>query len=309
MALVFYSESDSFEPWRDALTEAVPDLTILDWDQVEDPAAIDYALVWTPPRGSLRKFPNLKVIINLGAGVDALLKDPDLPPGVPIVRMVDDDLAKSMGEYVLLHVLRYHREQPLLEAQQRAREWRINESPTARDCCVGIMGLGSMGGEAARNLVGIGFDVASWTRSPRPMEGVQGFHGQDGLGPFLARSDILVCLLPLTPETEGILSKKLFDRLPEGAYLINAGRGGHQVEADILEALDSGQLGGATLDVFNTEPLPSDSPLWTHPGITVTPHSASIALPGSAVRHVADTIRRVRSGEPLRHVVDPGVGY
>jgi glyoxylate/hydroxypyruvate reductase A len=309
MALVFYSESDSFEPWRDALTAAVPDLTVLEWEAVEDPADIEYALVWTPPRGSLRQFPNLKVILNLGAGVDALLEDPDLPDGVPVVRMVDDDLAKSMGEYVLLHVLRYHREQPTLDAQQRAREWRIIESPTARDRRVGIMGLGGMGGEAARNLVAIGFDVASWTRSPRAMEGVQGFHGKDGLTPFLARTDILVCLLPLTPETEGILNRDLFAQLPRSAFLINAGRGGHQVEPDILAALDSGQLGGATLDVFRTEPLPPDSPFWSHPKVTVTPHNASIALPGSAVRHVAESIRRVRAGEPLRHVVDPAVGY
>jgi glyoxylate/hydroxypyruvate reductase A len=309
MALVFYSQSDNFGAWRDALTDAVPGLDILDWDEVRDPAEIEFALVWTPPRGSLRRFPNLKLILNLGAGVDALLKDPDLPPGIPIVRMVDDDLAKSMAEYILLHVLRYHREHPTLAAQQAAREWKIIESPTAQHCRVGIMGLGGMGGEAARHLVGVGFDVASWTRSARSMPGVDGFHGPDGLGPFLARSDILVCLLPLTPQTDGILNRDLFDQLPRGACLINAGRGGHQVEPDILDALDSGQLGGATLDVFRTEPLPPASPFWTHPKVTVTPHNASIALPGSAVRHVAETIRKALAGQPLQHVVDPTVGY
>jgi len=309
MALVFYSESDRFEAWRDALAEAVPDLDVYDWDAVPDQAAVEFALVWTPPHGSLRRFPNLKAILNLGAGVDALLKDDDLPPGVPIVRMVDDDLAKSMGEYVLLHALRYHREVPRLEAQQRAHDWTIVESPTARHCRVGIMGLGGMGGEAARHLLAVDFDVAGWTRSPREMPGVECFHGADGLGPFLARSDILVCLLPLTPETEGILDRNLFALLPRGAYLINAGRGGHQVEADILAALDSGQLAGATLDVFRTEPLPPDSPFWTHPKVTVTPHNASVTNPRSAVRHVVESVRRVRAGEPLRHVVDPKVGY
>ena len=309
MALVFYSESDRFGPWRDALAEAVPDLVVLDWDEVRDPAAIEFALVWTPPRGSLRRFPNLKAILNLGAGVDALLKDPDLPPGVPIVRMVDDDLAKSMGEYVLLHALRYHREMPRLTAQQQAREWTTIELPTARHCRVGIMGLGGMGGETARHLLAVDFDVAGWTRSPRKMPGVECFHGADGLGPFLARTDILVCLLPLTPETEGILDRDLFARLPRGAYLINAGRGGHQVEPNILEALDSGQLGGATLDVFRTEPLPPDSPFWAHPKVTVTPHNASVAHPRSAIRHVAESIRCVRAGTPLRHVVTPEVGY
>lgn len=309
MALVFYSDSDRFEPWRDALTEAVPDLEVRNWDAAGDPAEIEFALVWLPPQGALRRFPNLKAILNLGAGVDALLKDPGLPEGVPIVRMVDDDLAKCMAEYVLLHVLRYHREQPALDAQQRAKEWRVVASPAARHRRVGIMGLGAMGGEAARHLLAVGFDVASWTRSARSMPGVQAFHGADGLGRFLARTEILVCLLPLTAETRGILDRDLFRRLPRGACLINAGRGGHQVEADILQSLDEGQLAGATLDVFAVEPLPAGSPFWTHPKVTVTPHNASVTNPRSAVRHVVESIRRVRAGEPLRNVVDPAVGY
>jgi glyoxylate/hydroxypyruvate reductase A len=309
MALVFYSDSDRFEPWRDALTAAIPDLEVRNWDRAGDPAEIDFALVWLPPQGALRRFPNLKAILNLGAGVDALLKDPTLPQGVPIVRMVDDDLAKCMAEYVLLHVLRYHRDQPLLDAQQRRKEWRIVASPAACHRRVGVMGLGAMGGEAARHLLAVGFDVASWTRGPRPMPGIQGFHGADGLGPFLARTEILVCLLPLTRETQNILDRGLLSRLPRGACLINAGRGGHQVEADILQALDAGQLAGATLDVFRTEPLPADSPFWTHPKVTVTPHNASITNPASAVRHVVESIRRARAGEPLVNVVDPEVGY
>jgi glyoxylate/hydroxypyruvate reductase A len=309
MALIFYSDSDRFEPWRDALTAAIPDLEIRNWDAPGDPAEIDFALVWLPPQGALRRFPNLKAILNLGAGVDALLKDPDLPPGVPIVRMVDDDLAKCMAEYVLLHVLRYHREQPALDAQQREKRWHNIASPAASFRRVGVMGLGAMGGEAARHLLAVGFDVASWTRSAKAMPGVESFHGADGITRFLARTEILACVLPLTPETRGILNNDLFRRLPRGAYLINAGRGGHQVAADILAALDDGQLGGATLDVFGTEPLPPESPFWTHPKVTVTPHNASVTNPRSAVRHVVESIRRVRAGEPLRHVVDPKVGY
>jgi glyoxylate/hydroxypyruvate reductase A len=309
MALIFYSDSDRFEPWRDALTAAIPDLEIRNWDAPGDPAEIDFALVWLPPQGALRRFPNLKAILNLGAGVDALLKDPDLPPGVPIVRMVDDDLAKCMAEYVLLHVLRYHREQPALDAQQREKRWHNIASPAASFRRVGVMGLGAMGGEAARHLLAVGFDVASWTRSAKAMPGVESFHGADSLTRFLARTEILACVLPLTPETRGILNNDLFRRLPRGAYLINAGRGGHQVAADILAALDDGQLGGATLDVFGTEPLPPESPFWTHPKVTVTPHNASVTNPRSAVRHVVESIRRARAGEPLRHVVDPKVGY
>ena len=309
MALIFYSDSDSFEQWRDALQADIPDLDVRHWDAPGDPGEIAFALVWKPPHGALRQFPNLKAILNLGAGVDALMHDPDLPPGVPIVRMVDDDLAVCMAEYVLLHVLRYHREQPALDAQQEAHDWRVIVSPRAAYRRVGIMGLGAMGSEAARLLHGVGFDLAGWSRSPKSAPGVESFHGEDGLTPFLQRTEILVCLLPLTAETEGILNRDLFSRLPRGTYLINAGRGGQQVEADILAALDSGQLAGATLDVFRTEPLPSDSPFWDHPKVTVTPHNASITNPESAVRHVCDSIRRVRAGEPLRHVVDPAVGY
>ena len=309
MALIFYSESDRYDAWRDALHAAVPDLEFRPWEEPGDPADIEFALVWLPPQGALRQFPNLKAILNLGAGVDALLKDPTLPEGVPVVRMVDDDLATCMAEYVLLHVLRYHREQPALDAQQRAHDWRMIASPAAMHRRVGILGLGAMGGEAARLLVGAGFDVAGWSRRPKDLPSVQSFHGEDGRAAFLARSEILVCLLPLTPETEGILDRDLFQALPAGAYLINAGRGGHQVESDILAALDSGQLAGATLDVFREEPLPAASPFWDHPKVTVTPHNASITNPQSAVRHVCESIRRVRAGEPLRNVVDPDLGY
>jgi glyoxylate/hydroxypyruvate reductase len=309
MALIFYSESDRYDAWRDALHAAVPDLEFRPWEEPGDPADIEFALVWLPPQGALRQFPNLKAILNLGAGVDALLKDPTLPEGVPVVRMVDDDLATCMAEYVLLHVLRYHREQPALDAQQRAHDWRMIASPAAMHRRVGILGLGAMGGEAARLLVGAGFDVAGWSRRPKDLPGVQSFHGEEGRAAFLARSEILVCLLPLTPETEGILDRDLFQALPAGAYLINAGRGGHQVESDILAALDSGQLAGATLDVFREEPLPAASPFWDHPKVTVTPHNASITNPQSAVRHVCESIRRVRAGEPLRNVVDPDLGY
>ncbi len=309
MALIFYSESDRFDAWRDALRAAVPDLEVRPWDAPGDPADIEFALVWLPPHGALRQFPNLRAILNLGAGVDALLKDPALPEGVPVVRMVDDDLATCMAEYVLLHVLCYHRDQPTLDAQQRAHEWRMIASPAAMHRRVGILGLGAMGGEAARLLVGAGFDVAGWSRRPKDLPGVQSFHGEDGRAAFLARSEILVCLLPLTPETDGILDRDLFHALPKGAYLINAGRGGHQVEDDVLAALDAGQLAGATLDVFREEPLPATSAFWDHPKVTVTPHNASITNPHSAVRHVCESIRRVRAGEPLRNVVDPDLGY
>lgn len=309
MALVFYSEMDPFDTWRDALRREIPDLDVRHWDSAGDPAEIEIALVWRPPKGAFREFPNLKAILNLGAGVDALLQDPDMPVGVPVVRMVDEDLARCMAEYVLLHVLRYHREQPLLDERQRAHDWRMLVSPAAAHRRVGLMGLGVMGMTSAELLGAVGFDLAAWTRSPRTVAGIECFHGPDGLKPFLARTDILVCVLPLTPATEGILNRNLFDALPRGAYLINAGRGGHQIESDILTALDSGRLAGATIDVFRTEPLPADSPFWDHPKVTVTPHNASVTNPDSAIRHVCNSIRRLRAGEPLRNVIDPATGY
>ena len=214
-----------------------------------------------------------------------------------------------MSEYVTMHVLRYHREVPALEQQQRDKVWHELIAPTAPSRKVGILGLGVLGQDCARVLHALKFDLASWSRTPKQVDGVQSFHGADGLDPFLARTEILVCLLPLTAETEGILNRDLFAKLPRGAALINAGRGGHQVEADILEALDNGQLSGATLDVFRTEPLPTDSPFWTHPKVTLTPHIASVTQQVSAIEQVVANIRRIQAGEAPLNTVDRELGY
>ncbi len=249
------------------------------------------------------------MIFSLGAGVDHLLSDPELPAGVPIVRMTDAALTRGMTEYVTLHVLRHHRRQRALEANQRAGAWEHVVTPTAPARRVGIMGLGMLGRAAARALAALEFDLAGWSRTAHDIAGVACFHGPDGLGPFLARTEILVCLLPLTPETEGILTAALFAQLPKGASLINAARGGHQVEADILAALESGQLSEATLDVFETEPLPAGHPFWSHPRVTVTPHNASVTDPDSGARQVIENISRFRRGEPLPDLVDVKAGY
>lgn len=309
MTLIIKPDLDHQTPWAEVCRELIPGREIRDWSDPGDREAVEYAFVWAPEPGALRRFPNLKCVFSIGAGVDHLLKDPDLPAGVPIVRMVEPELTRGMAEYVTLHVLRFHRRVPDLEQQQREHVWHELIVPTAPSRKVGFLGFGVLAAAAAQALAALEFDIACWSRTPKEMDGVECFHGPDGLDPFLARTEILVCLLPLTPETEGILNRDLFAKLPRGAYLINAGRGGHQVEADVLEALDNGRLAGAALDVFRTEPLPADSPFWDHPKVTVTPHIASVTQQRSAVEQVAMNIRRIEAGEPPRNTVDRNLGY
>jgi len=307
--LFFQSDIDRGDWWREELEKRLPGIEVRVWPDIGDKTSIDYALVWLPEKGLLGSLPKLKAILSLGAGVDHIFRDPDLPPGVPIARVVDPNLTARMTEYVLLHVLRYHRQQPAYDALQAAARWEELDQPAAHDRTVGIMGLGELGGDAARALVALGFKVAAWSRREKELAGVESFAGDDGLAPFLAKSEILVCLLPLTPETTGILGAALFDRLPTGACLINAARGRHLVEDDLIPALESGQLAYATLDVFRAEPLPADHPFWRDPRITVTPHIASISDPRSVADLVAENIRRVEAGERPLNEVDPAVGY
>ncbi len=310
MTLIFYSANDSWEDWSAYLDRDVPEIPLRHWDEPGDDTAVRFALVWNPPRGELkRRFPNLEYIFSLGAGVDALLDDPDLPHSVPVVRMVEEALVIGMTEYVALHVLRIHRQQRDFEIQQRAGEWRQIVTPLAPDRKVGLMGLGVLGSDAAAALSALRFDVTSWTRTPKEVPGVTCFHGEDGLGPFLARTEILVALLPLTDDTRGILNADLFAQLPKGAGLINAGRGGLQVEADIITALDSGQLSEAVLDVFSTEPLPEDNPIWQHSGITLTPHNAALTGSETGAREVTANLQRVLAGERPHNIVDTRAGY
>jgi len=277
-------------------------------DRVGDTHDIAYACVWKPPHGLLADFPNLKAIFNLGAGVDHVLADPALPD-VALVRAVHRDLSMRVTEYVVLHALMFHRRQRLYDAQQRARLWKGHDQPAAGEVAVGVMGLGAIGMEAASVLVRIGFDVAGWSRTPKSLAGIRAFHGQAGLDAFLARTEILVCLLPATPQTHGIIALPLLRKLKRdgaagGAFLINAGRGTLQVDTDIISALDEGTLAGAALDVFPQEPLPVDSPFWSHPKVTVTPHNTGDISPAILVADVVRQIGRLEQGLALDHVVE-----
>ncbi|ALA17026.1 glyoxylate/hydroxypyruvate reductase A [Chelatococcus caeni] len=302
------------DSWVERLERLLPGRRVVRLGDAYDPAAVTYAVAWKHPPGAFRGLPNLKAIFSLGAGVDHLMGDPDLPD-VPITRVVDDDLTNRMSEYVVLHCLMHLRQQRRYDAQQRAHMWEDDRhQPAARDVRVGVMGLGVLGQDAARKLAVMGFDVAGWSRTPKDCPGLQVFTGEAERAAFLARTDILVLLLPLTPETHGIANYALFKGLARGGRLggpvfVNAGRGGLQVEEDILRALDDGTLMAASLDVFETEPLPDSSRFWDHPSVIVTPHNAAMSDPDSIIRLVARQIARFEAGEPLEHLVDRQRGY
>ena len=270
---------------------------------------IEVALAWKPKPGLLSSFRNMKMIVSLGMGVDHLLVDDRLPDDVPITRIMDDGLVGQMSEYAIYWALRHHRDIDEYAVSQRARRWQPEEFVDTIHRRIGVMGLGTIGQDTARKFAALGFPTAGWSRTARAIPGIEAFHGPDGFQKFLARTDILVDVLPLTRDTRGLLDAGAFAALPKGAYFINMARGGHVVDADLLAALDSGHLSGAALDVFNTEPLPSDHPYWTHPRVHVTPHIAGATNPRTASPGVIENIRRLRTGQPLINLVDPKTGY
>jgi glyoxylate/hydroxypyruvate reductase A len=309
MAILFKSTPVSTARWKPFLTAAWPGRDLRFWPELGDRGAIDYALVWHPEPGLLAGLPGLKLIVSLGAGVDHILRDPELPPDVPILRLVDPYMTQAMSEYIVLQVLRLHRQDITYHLQQAAAEWREHAQKNAAERTVGILGFGQLGQDAAAKLAALGFDVAGWSRSGRAVPGFATFGGAAGLDAMLARSEILVSLLPMTPETEGILDARLFARLPRGAGLINAGRGRHLVEDDLLVALDSGQVGAAVLDVFREEPLPPAHPFWRHPRIVITPHVAAETHPPTAAAIIAQAIDDFEAGRPVANLIDRQRGY
>ena len=301
-------------PWVKRLEDCLPGRSIFTAESKFDPAAVHYAVSWNHAHHSLAPLKNLKAVFSLGAGVDHLFRDPGLPD-VPIVRVVDPDLRDRMGEWVLLQCLIHHRRQRMYDYLQHEKIWEDDtDQPAAKDIRAGVMGLGVLGADAAAKLKMIGFDVAGWSRGPKKLKGIKCYFGAAGLDEFLGRTDILVCLLPLTPETRGILNRAVIGKLARdgrlgGPVLINAGRGGLQIEKDILAALDEGGLMAATLDVFEKEPLPKTSPLWHHPRVTVTPHVSASSDPAEIARYIAGQITAFEGGAALRNVVDRARQY
>lgn len=290
-----------------ALERAMPDVRFVHWPEPGWDAA-EVALCWRPPPGALASMARLRLIHSIGAGVDGIMADPSLPD-LPICRVADDTLAIAMAEYILWGALYFHRQMDVVIDNARQGRWDRLEQSAARDCCVGLMGVGALGLEAARLLKAVGYRVSGWVRSPREIAGVEIFVGHQALPAFLAQTDILVCLLPLTPETRGILNRDNLSKLPKGSALILCSRGEHLVIDDLVALLRERHLRGAILDVFENEPLPPEHPLWREPGILVTPHMAGLAKPAAIVKQIMENIRRLDNGGTLLHRVDSRLGY
>ena len=311
MAVLIIAPNERPDIWEKHLKDLAPDLDIRIWPDTGDPDKIIYAVAWNPPAGILASFRNLKVIFSLGAGVDHLFKDPDFPAEVTVSRVIDPYLTAGMREYVLLHVLKYHKNQPELDKQQRKHIWnsREDERLQSDERNIGVLGLGILGTDCAKSLLALNFNVTGWSRSLKAIPGVTCLSGLDGLNKLLSSSSILVCLLPLTKDTEGILNYNLFSKLPKGAYLINAARGNHLIEKDLISCLNSGQLTHATLDVFKEEPLPKEHTFWDHKRITVTPHNASITDPRTVANKILADIKRHLNRKPISNTVNIISGY
>ena len=309
MTLLFSSDSDPPEPWRRAFARAFPAMGFRIWPDCGPLEDIRYALVWQPEPGLLARLPNLKAILVLGAGVDGVLSDPDLPASIPVIRLLGAGMPAPMAEYAMYAVLHFQRHMQTYPAQQRNSLWRRIPWALAGEWPVGVMGLGVIGGLVASRLAACGYPVAGWARAPRALEGVEVFAGRGRLPDFLARSRVLINVLPLTAETRDILNASAFSAMPRGSYVVNIGRGTHLVDADLIAALDSGQLDGAMLDVFREEPLPASHPFWRHPKIVVTPHAAAPTIIAAAEVQVIENVRRLESGEAPLGVVDRSKGY
>jgi glyoxylate/hydroxypyruvate reductase A len=299
--ILFASEVEKAEFWLPLLREALPRDTF-----VTDSGDVDLALVATPPAGTLGRLKGVKLIQSLWMGVEKLLADRGLPKGVPIARLIDPGMVGAMSESVLAHILDWHRHHYRYRAQQAERQWRRRKQYLPSDRTIGILGLGELGTDAARKLRALGFKIAGFSRRPKQIEGVQSF---TDLQEMLKVSDAVVCLLPLTAQTRGILNARTLGLVREHGCLINLARGGHVVMDDLVRLLDSGHLAHAYLDVFDTEPLPASDPLWRHPGVSITPHSAALTDPRTAVPKIVENVERVRRGETPHHLVDFAAGY
>lgn len=308
MSFLYKSEPVRGARWAELFAARAPDIDFHIWPSIGDPTKVRYLAAWQPPENIAETFPNLELVFSIGAGVDQFDLS-QIPAHIPVVRMIEPGLVAGMVEYATLAVLAAHRDWLTYAVQQREERWKPMPVRTASTRRVGVLGMGTMGQAVLEKLRDFGFPCAGWSRTEHRLPGIECFAGEQGLGDFLARSDILVCLLPLTPETRGILSQKLFRQLPPGAVLINLGRGDHLNEDDLLDALDGDHLSAAMLDVCSIEPLPEGHPFWQHPRIMLTPHIASVTQPDTSAEAVLDNLRRHREGLPMVGLVDRVRGY
>jgi glyoxylate/hydroxypyruvate reductase A len=310
MEILFASEQETHpQDWVRAFRQALPDESVRLWGDGGPSGTADAAIVWAPPADLFEREPNLKYLFNLGAGVDAILRMPGLPDGICLVRLEDGGMAVQMAEYALYYVLRESRDFGRYARQQAEARWQPLEDIDREAWPVGILGAGAMGSRVARAFAALDYPVAVWSRSGRAVDGAQAYAGDAALPAFLARTRVLVNVLPLTALTQGILCRRTFEQLRPDALVVNIARGGHLVEADLLACLDSGQLRGAALDVFAQEPLPPGHPFWADARIQVTPHIAGASLMGQTVEQIAGKIRALQRGAPISGVVDRSLQY
>ena len=300
---------ESADDYIEEMHRLEPRLKIREWPDVGSSGEVDIAMVWKMPHGELAKFPNLKLIISMAAGVDHVLSDPDRPKGVPIVRVTDPHMARSMGHWFLMNILRLHRETARFDNLRAEKIWPPEIAFDTDAISVGILGLGYLGTHVAQMLKAVGLRVQGWSRTQKNLDGIQSFSGKVGLDQMLSNTNYLACLLPNTPATEGIMSLNCFNKMPRGSYVLNAGRGSQLVEADLLQALDNGQIKGAALDVFETEPLPRDHPFWTDKRILMTPHHAAEVFLPAAAQTFLKNIYSIRNNQPLTGLVNEELGY
>ncbi len=308
MALLYKADPVRGQHWQALFAEHAPDIEWRAWPDIGNPDDIEYLAAWQAPDDLQRVLPNLKVLFALSAGVDQLDLS-RLPPELPVVRLLDPGITRGMCEYASWAVLSLHRDMLRYRQQQVARCWQAHLLQPAVSRRVGVLGLGTQAQQILATLAPLGFALSGWARSAHQLAGVDCYAGTAQLPAFLSQCDILLCVLPLTEQTQGILNRQLFAQLPQGAALINMGRGGHLVEEDLLDALDSGQLSGAVLDVLQEEPAPAEHPFWAHPQIVLTPHIAAMTQPASAFGVLLENIRRFEQGEPMTGEVDRHKGY
>ncbi|MDI6025213.1 glyoxylate/hydroxypyruvate reductase A [Corticibacterium sp. UT-5YL-CI-8] len=308
-ALLIIATGENAEDWRSELVKVAPDLPIHVEGEDFDPASIAWALVWRPVAGYLATLPNLEAIFSMAAGVDHIFADKQLPDGIPVVKLVHEATRQQHRDYVLHAVIHHHRDMMLFAERQRRKVWQFVRPAMNSERTIGLMGAGPLGAFVAEALVGLGFKVRVWSRSPKAIAGVDSFHGYDQLGDFAKESDILVSMLPRTPETIGILNAGLFALLPKGAAVVNIGRGDHLNEDELLTAIETGHVSGATLDVLRQEPPPENHPFWEHPRIRLTPHIASEPNPWVTALAVVGNIDRMRQGLAPEPLADRAAGY
>jgi glyoxylate/hydroxypyruvate reductase A len=310
MRILLHRADGKTEPWIKDFTKFLPEAEFEIWHAGETSQPCDYAVVWSPPEAMLPELAQVKAIFNTGAGVDALLRFGDaIPREVPIIRLGDAGMAVQMAEYVTYSVLRYFRRFDEYEAQARAGLWAPLPQHTKGDFPIGVLGMGVLGTRVLEALAPFGFPLRGWSRSEKRMPGVQCYHGSDGLDTFLRGSRVLVCMLPLTPETSNLVDRTNMGKLPAGAFIINVARGAHLAEPDLLSLIKSGHIAAATLDVFRNEPLPAQHPFWQEPRITITPHISALTLRRESVQQIAEKIRKLEKGEPVADIVDRNQGY